>query len=804
MYIKYFFYLISFFTVADCLSQNSEDIVRAFFEQNASMNNLTNNDIEDWIITSENVSKSSKILHIYGNQRFNEIEIDGADFGLHVINENEVVNFNTNFISGLSQKAQLTEERPTISAIEAVKSAIKQLNLTNNKSVVVVEQAEGKNLKQLISATGIAADLIPAKLMYFNRNGVSLFLAWDIYLSGLNDGGAWNLKIDASTGEILDKLNLVVECTFERESKDHLIENHTVNNHMSNKLASTNFAGGYNVYPFPIESPNHGSRSIVTHPEDPIASPFGWHDTNGSSGPEFTITRGNNAYAYDDDDNNNLPGFSPDGGAALIFDFPINTTYSSANQSEAAAITNLFYWNNITHDIWYQYGFDEASGNFQENNYGKGGTGSDSVNAEAQDGSGTCNANFATLPEGINPRMQMFVCGNRDGDLDNVVIVHEYGHGISTRLVGGPINVSSLRNQEQMGEGWSDWFGIMMTIEPGDQGTDPRPVGNWLLGRGIRTFPYSTDMAISAYTYDDIKTFSVPHGVGSVWASMLWEMTWELINEYGFDPDLYNGNGGNNIAMHLVIEALKLTPSSPGFIDGRDAILLADQVLYNGKNSCFIWNAFAKRGLGISASQGSSSSRSDGTEAFDLPDCDNDNCIDDLIVTTNVSSGQSDIQKAAITLTANNTITNGSSAKYTGGHSVMLSNGFTVSNGSIFNAKIEDCSLNVSGFSNGLVTEKIQNISNYSSKTIKSLETAVTNNSTIVYPNPTKGSIRIQNEYIIIKYSISDITGKQIIFSDKTNLNNIDIDISKHPSGIYFLEIQKEDGEIIRNKIIKN
>ena len=64
--------------------------------------------------------------------------------------------------------------------------------------------------------------------------------------------------------------------------------------------------------------------------------------------------------------------------------------------------------------------------------------GSDSVNAEAQDGSGTCNANFGTPPDGSNPTMQMYICGDKDGDFDNLVIVHEYAHGISNRLTGGP------------------------------------------------------------------------------------------------------------------------------------------------------------------------------------------------------------------------------------------------------------------------------------------------------------------------------------------------------------------------------
>jgi extracellular elastinolytic metalloproteinase len=379
----------------------------------------------------------------------------------------------------------------------------------------------------------------------------------------------------------------------------------------------------------PAESPNHGGRALVTNPADAAASPFGWHDTDGAAGVEYTVTQGNNVHAYLDTDANNLPdaGSSPDGGASLVFDFPINLTQQPSTY-QPASVTNLFYWNNIVHDVLYHYGFNEASGNFQENNYGNGGSGSDSVRAEAQDGGGTNNANFATPADGNNPTMQMFLWNltspMRDGDLDNGVIVHEYGHGASNRLTGGPSNVFCLGNTEQMGEGWSDYLTLIFTMETGDAGTERRGIGTYVLGEpttgtGIRAYPYSTDMAIDPRTYDEIKTAAVPHGVGSTWAAMLWEMTWALIDEYGFDPDLYAGTGGNNLALQLVMDGMKLQPCSPGFVDGRDAILLADQNNNEGVNQCTIWSAFAKRGLGFSADQGNSNDRSDGTQAFDLP-----------------------------------------------------------------------------------------------------------------------------------------------------------------------------------------
>ena len=66
-------------------------------------------------------------------------------------------------------------------------------------------------------------------------------------------------------------------------------------------------------------------------------------------------------------------------------------------------MSNLYFTNNLTHDVLYRYGFDEASGNFQVNNYGHGGAANDAVNAEAQDGAGTNNANFGTPPDGSAP-----------------------------------------------------------------------------------------------------------------------------------------------------------------------------------------------------------------------------------------------------------------------------------------------------------------------------------------------------------------------------------------------------------------
>lgn len=127
-------------------------------------------------------------------------------------------------------------------------------------------------------------------------------------------------------------------------------------------------------------------------------------------------------------------------------------------------------------------------------------------------------------------------------------------------------------------------------------------------------------------TFDDTNSSALlpnSHGVGTMWCTVLWDLTWDLIGLFGFDPDLYNGTGGNNIALHLVIDGMKYTPASPGFVDARDGILVADQVRYNGAHQNLIWSAFAARGLGFSASQGNPYWRFDQVEAFDLPTASN-------------------------------------------------------------------------------------------------------------------------------------------------------------------------------------
>jgi len=582
-------------------------------------------DLADMVVKDDYMSEGSGVRHLYLRQRWQGIEVWNGDIAVHTRVNGEVLRMNVGAFSGIEKRVNAT--MPAITAEAAVAAVLSRS--PGGKPMPQLLSTEDEGRKSIFDGSDFGQEPVIAHLVY-QPQGDALRLAWNVNHYTPDGSHWWNVRIDAITGEELDRNDWVAQCNW----NDHA--HHACADHAPEEDFAPAAPNDYNVYDWPIESPSHGARTLSNAPwfDGGIASPYGWHDTNGAAGAEFTDTQGNNCRAQDDADANNTGGTRPSGGATLDFDFPIDFTQAPSTYLPAAT-TNLFYWNNIMHDVWYQYGFTEPAGNFQQNNYGRGGTGNDWVNADAQDGSGTNNANFGTPPDGSNPRMQMYrwtyTTPNRDSDLDNGIIAHEYGHGISNRLVGGPANTSCLGNAEQMGEGWSDYFGIVMTMRVGDTGATGRGVGTYVLGQattgvGIRPARYSTSFATNNHTYastNNTASISQPHGIGFVWCTMLWEMTWELIGVHGWNPDIYNGTGGNNIAMRLVIEGLKLTPCNPGFVDGRDAILAADQALYGGANQAAIWAAFARRGLGASASQGLSTSRSDQVEAFDTPVANN-------------------------------------------------------------------------------------------------------------------------------------------------------------------------------------
>src|SRR5690606_19400968 len=281
-----------------------------------------------------------------------------------------------------------------------------------------------------LSGGGIASENIRAQLVYLPTEYSGLRLAWILEFYAAEGSHLWHLGIDAATGEMLLKEDLTHEEQWLAD--DRFPEGWSQLAH-ANHAASTapvslaplapasapsllSTTGSYRVYAWPYESPAHAGdpfadlRTVETNAVDLVTSPLGWHNDGTTS---WTITRGNNVHAGVDvvAPNGIDPGGEAEGGPGLVFDFGFDPGTQNPAAYRDAAVANLFYWNNIIHDVTYRYGFDEASGNFQVTNVVSGlGTGGDPVRAEAQDLSGTNNANFSTpSADGSPPRMQMFV-----------------------------------------------------------------------------------------------------------------------------------------------------------------------------------------------------------------------------------------------------------------------------------------------------------------------------------------------------------------------------------------------------------
>lgn len=888
-YLKPLLTILSFFVLQIAAGQNSllesehASQISEYLNNNKDKYGLSKNDISDLYVKREFFTKATGITHVYLTQSHQSIQIFNSETSV-AIKDGKVFYFANRMMPNISQK--INAVTPLVNSADAISKAVSHFNLGSTIGLRPIESTS--NTSTLYTKGGVSQADIPVNLVYVLKDN-QLKLAWNLSIHTLDGKHWWSVRVDAINNEVIDVSDWILSCDFGHGN--HL--NHTKVNKKYSKeepisLLKTNsslLADGsqYNVFALPTESPSHGSRQLVLDPADAIASPYGWHDDDGSAGAEYTITRGNNVYAWEDRDDNDTPGYSPDGTGSLNFNYALDLN-DEPIVYEDAAITNLFYMNNAMHDIWYKYGFDEASGNFQERNYtivDQTGA-SDYVNAQAQDGGGTDNANFGTPPDGSNPSMQMFLwvesatppitvnngvlagdyngisalwalnsypddsapitadvalftdflfSGNidpndacdpvnfpgnlvgkiviirrgncefgfkvkaaedagaiavivvnnepgfinmgagvdgdnvtipavsmlqadgeaiiteltnntvnvslgqdftyDDGDFDNGIIAHEYGHGISIRLTGGAATTSCLDNAEQMGEGWSDWFGLMITMKPSDIGTDGRGIGTFAInqptdGSGIRPAKYSTDFAVNGFTYNDTNdtvNISEPHGVGFLWATMLWDLTWAYIDKYGFDADIYNGTGGNNKAMQLVIDGLKLQPCSPGFVDGRNALLAADLATTGGEDQCLIWDVFATRGLGFDATQGDSLSRTDQTEGFVVPD----------------------------------------ESQVTGASLPTLANCNSLSN--------ED----------------------FNKEDYK------------IYPNPTNNElfVKVNRNVGKVDLTLTDINGRQVLSKKVDLVGTINLNIGKLQSGIYILNIKGLDINI-NEKIIKN
>ncbi|HNH82762.1 MAG TPA: M36 family metallopeptidase [Acidobacteriota bacterium] len=436
----------------------------------------------------------------------------------------------------------------------------------------------------------------------------TLRLAWQVEVQPIDSADHWLVLIDAERHQVLRTYNLTWYAAQTPTPQGRV-------------FATTPQPNLPRVTPPP---PGLVEREMRPFAGDPVASPDGWIDLTQRT------TVGNNVEAQEDRDANNTGGFRPVLSDEMLFDFPLvlqNPT-QGPEQFQAAAVTNAFYWANVMHDYLYALGFDEAAGNFQRDNFGRGGVGNDPVRVDAQDGARINNSSFATSPDGAPGQMSLYfwtrAVPSLDSSLDAEIILHEYTHGLTNRLVGGPQDVTALNPVQSsgMGEGWSDWFALSILTRAEDPVDGAFPFGSYVaqnFERGLRRFAYSTNLQINPLTFADIDPAQTRfpddptqvHKVGEVWCSALWEVRANFIGRYGFEA-------GRRELEHLVVEGLKLTPTAPTMLDARDAILLADRIANQGQNQDIIWRGFAKRGMGFTA-RAFGGGLMTVRQAFDLP-----------------------------------------------------------------------------------------------------------------------------------------------------------------------------------------
>ena len=777
------------FSVQAQIDSKEKNTVMAVVRGNQKSLGLENADLNNIEVFNSYVDQQSGIRYVYLIQTYKDIP---------VYNQIQVLSFKGDkLLSKAGGRIPLMGEKmkgksalPKLSASSAVLAALTDRKITGAKNPVARMSTDNKR-KIEFDNLGVSRHNVTASLLWVpEKNSQIIHLAWQVFVVPNTSPDAWLVSVDAENSAIVDVHNFTNYDHWEKPADNKVMDpKAAAQTSLSNKnnlstilkpskntigneqLKSSTIDGAtYRVIPFPAESPiaAGGTPALVTNPWTMVpgdATTLKWHTGAGSI--DYNYTRGNNVWAYQDRENNNTgtvakSASSTTGTAPLNFDFApnftIDPTQTSPVQNQQFGITNLFYWNNIMHDVMYQYGFTEAAGNFQDDNLGRGGIGNDHVNAEAQDGGGMNNANFYTPPDGQQGRMQMYLfdpvtkfhintpvsitgnytvnsispnqvlsnlgsltgdvalyeddgthqgciaatnnltgkivlinrgnCtfaqkvtdaynagaigaividnqpglvipiidlnaqipaviissidgafimnnlaqgvnitlswpANIEGDIDNGVVVHEYGHGVSNRLTGGGIS-TCLNNAEQMGEGWSDYYALMLTQDwvnsnVNSGSTNPRSGGSYAFSSsaGIRSHKYCTDFSVNPLVYLSYLPPEV-HDLGEIWCAALWEMTWAIIQQEGINPNIYQpaGGGGNTIAMKLVTEGMKLQPCHPGFIDGRDAIIQADRNLYGGTHVVVIREAFRKRGMGLGASQGSSNDVNDQTPSF--------------------------------------------------------------------------------------------------------------------------------------------------------------------------------------------
>ncbi len=631
------------FGAAGFAANDPHRVVKSFVREHSALFGHDDAALDAARVSRDYITAQNGMHTAIWQQQHQGIDVFEGVFIAHTTGQGELVNVASQFVPDPAQAAGNGDLifaaagliAPAITAVDALAAASAHLDEEPLLAgeVTAVDEPIGPERRQKFRGGALKGEA-SVRLCWLPMDENELKLCWRVMLKTRQSLARYRVVVDAATGEVLVR--------------------HCMTTDLSNASyrvftgdSPTPFSPGYSS-PGNTNQPAQVARSLVTLSAlNTTASPNGWIDDGVNE------TRGNNVDAHADangDDQPDLP--RPQGSPNRVFDFPLDLAQEPGTHRDASVV-NLFYWCNWMHDKLWALGFTEGAGNFQNNNFGRGGVGGDAVLAQAQDGEGVNNANFSyTDDDGEVCYIQMYLWNDatpdRDGSLDTEIMLHEYTHGLSQRLVGAGTGLNKPQSKG-MGEGWSDFYAIALLSQSGDNlganiaaggyvlfdylydgGGYPRFRENYYFG--IRRYPYSTDMTKNPLTFKDIdyqqadphddvpmsqrRPFSgggEVHDQGEVWCAMLWEARANLIQKYGYAT-------GNQLILQIVTDGMKLSPPDPNFVQARDAILQADQVNNGGANRAALMAAFAKRGLGVYATSPASSTTSGVVESFDVPD----------------------------------------------------------------------------------------------------------------------------------------------------------------------------------------
>ncbi|MFL5805446.1 MAG: M36 family metallopeptidase [Roseiflexaceae bacterium] len=447
----------------------------------------------------------------------------------------------------------------------------KSVDLTGFTPTIITTFLDKPDRPTVLEA-GPFADQIKASLIWFDLDG-NLRLGWEVIITLPGYTEQYRTIVDSETGEVLYCHQLV----------PHIAARGNVYRRDGGSMRQ--------MVDFPLPL---GTYGLPIPGNLPNGFPDTWVDAD--------LAEGNCVYAHLDDDGPTIRGIQ--NGDAVVFD-------PAEPQGNAQRILNLFYLNCYMHNFFYLLGFREQDGNFQRDNFGRGGAASDSVDARAYAGAVDGTASMFTPSDGKRAIMQMGLVTStgRHTALDSSVVFHEYTHGVTNRLIGGPMNIRPLDaiQSQSMGEGWSDYAACTANSST--------VVGAWVVGKpgGIRIAPYD-DSYPGHFGKIGADPYTKIHNIGEIWCAALLQM---------------NRNIGANEGLQLVVDALRLTQANPSLLEARDAILRAlDHKHIAGQLSDAqyvaahggVWRAFAKFGMGVNAQCDDARTLTGIVADFSIPD----------------------------------------------------------------------------------------------------------------------------------------------------------------------------------------